>query len=302
MTKLAVVILDGLDPGNMRRFKMENIQELYQEENSNILGCSSHPHTVMSNLLIWGGETRKVYWARNKEGWGEPENFSDFHGEKEDLDLDLLERSDLDIAFIWDVLDYHGLDVSAVQIPFVLPPYSFNAVEELEDSWFPSEQDKMMEHVEKKPEIIARHAEAGKDFIASSIAMPDKWLHQLESEGERFRPVIEEQAPVFDEKIREMIEVFESEGYDWVIFGDHGSPVDGNSPVFRNGGVGRHDKESIIISNLDEIPSYTSELYEFFLDYFGVGEVGVDELEIEVEGRVGDEKNIVQRLRELGYI
>lgn len=300
--KLAVVILDALDVENIRNFEMERIEQLYNEKGK-ILGCSTHPHTVVSNQMIWGGETQKVYWARDQGGkWCDPGRFDKSEGVEENEDIDLVSRQEIEIAFIWDVLDRHGFDVSAIQIPFVLPPYSFNELEEL-DAWFPSEVEDMREHVQQKPELVEEHARAGKDFIASSIAMPDKWLHKLDTKGDSFQSVVERQAPMLDEAVGEMIDVFESQGYDWILLGDHGSPREGRSPLYSSGSVGRHDKESVIISNLDNVPSYTSELYKFFLDYFDADDISLEELDIQVEEGVSDQQNIIKKkLMELGYL
>jgi predicted AlkP superfamily phosphohydrolase/phosphomutase len=39
---------------------------------------------------------------------------------------DIVKREDIKVDFIWDILHARGKDVKALNVPFVVPPYSFN--------------------------------------------------------------------------------------------------------------------------------------------------------------------------------
>ena len=39
---------------------------------------------------------------------------------------DIVKRADINVDFIWDILHARGKNVKALNVPFVVPPYSFN--------------------------------------------------------------------------------------------------------------------------------------------------------------------------------
>ncbi len=167
------------------------------------------------------------------------------------------------------------------------------------DFWFPDKEERMAEHIRKMPELILEHAEAGRDFIAASIQMPDKWLHG-QAENKCSEDFVAEESQVLDLKIAGLVEKLEERGYDWMIFGDHGSPWPGAMMMHEvKQLLPRHRKESVIISNLDNIPVYTSELYSFFLDYFDAEEADFEDLEL--EERDVEDGEVKERLENLGY-
>lgn len=297
--KLAIILLDALGPGNIRQLDGFRFIERKYDENGDVLGISTLPHTAQSNPLIWGGVMNwDKFWVHSSDDWTDPaQHFDRVKGQPKE-GAEAYTRDDYDTSFIWDILDYNDYKACALQVPIVLPPYSYNAEDELEDSWFPDSEERMSEHIRQKPEIIKEHVEKGYEFIATSIQMPDKWLHGI-GEGKCTQEFMQEEAEVLDTKIREVIETLESAGFDWIICGDHGSPTPGAMPV-RNCKelLPRHRKESVIFSNMDEFPTYTSELYPFMLEYFGVEDedVPVDEPN---SSTVSGEVN--QRLKNLGY-
>ena len=49
------------------------------------------------------------------------------HGHKKYVVNNKLQaREDIRVDFVWDVLDKKGIETSALQVPFVMPPYNFN--------------------------------------------------------------------------------------------------------------------------------------------------------------------------------
>lgn len=297
--KLAVILLDALGPGNIRRLDFDFIESQY-DKNGDVLGISSLPHTAQSNPLIWSGTHNwDKFWVHSSDDWTDPAQHFDRTKGRPKEDATAFTRDDYDNSFIWDVLDAEGYKATALQVPIVLPPYSFNAEDELEDSWFPDSETRMKEHIRRKPEIIEHHVREGYDFIASSIQMPDKWLHGI-AEGKCSQEFMHEEAKVLDDAVKSMVKTMQEHDYDYIYAGDHGSPTPGAMPVHNcQELLPRHRKESVIFSNMAEFPAYTDELYPFMLEYFGVEDQNVNLAQTERDRDMGAE--VEERLVNLGY-
>lgn len=271
--KLAVIILDALDTYNIRQLNLSKIEELMYERNSEILGVSTLPHTAQSNPMIWGGfHNTNKYWVKEPgQKWTDPSTgFSRKKGESKAQAERVWERHDFKESFIWDVLQAQNVEASAVHIPIVLPPYNFNTVDsyDMGDAWFPKDEKQMKAHVREAPDQVVQHVEEGREFIATSIQMPDKWLHGM-PEGQCSDEFVRKEAQELDKRINNLVDELESNDYDWIIIGDHGSPWPGAMKSYEvKQLLPRHRKESVIISNLDDVPTYTGEIYDFLLDYF----------------------------------
>jgi len=273
--KLAVIILDALDPINIRGLDMDYVEGLMMDENSESLGISTLPYTAQSNPMIWGGYYNEdKFWVDVAEGeWSAPAG--SFNREKEepvDNAQKMWERDHFDTTFIWDELHHQGVDSSAIQIPMVLPPHTYNPVDgyEMGGHWFPHTMDHIREHGIQMPQTIGEHVRAGKDFIATSIQIPDKILHNIMPKQPPF-PESKDICSDFEEEFEKLIDLLESNGYDWMILGDHGSPKQGNIRNPENKHVvPNHRKHSVIISNRDDwdLPTYTDEIYDFMKDKF----------------------------------
>jgi len=277
--KLAVIILDALDPYNIRRLGMPDIQKRVQEHNSGILGVSTLPHTAQSNPMIWGGfHNRDKYWVKEPEGeWTDPaQGFDRDKAETKNKGERVWARGDYSERFIWDHLHTSGVDSAALHIPITLPPYSFNVPDHMTDHdyWFPAKQENMEKHTEKMPEHVEELArDEGNRFIACSMQMPDKYVHGL-AERKCTEQFLDRDSSKFSENVDEMLTVLEDEGYDWVVLGDHGNPTPGAIKLHNvKQLLPRHRKNSIIFGTVSDLPSYTDEVYKFMLDYFGVKEL-----------------------------
>lgn len=308
--KLLVFALDALDEYNIYQLGLEYIQELYESQ-GDIFGCATLPHTAVSNPMIFGGiENDDKFWVEREDGvdgesggqYVDPSQYFDRESGSVVEGAKGFARSDYaNESFIWDDLYSTGVDARAVQVPIVLPPYSFRATETLDDSWFPDKKQRMAEHIREKPGILRDQFEDGADAVFSSIQMPDKWLHAI-GEGKASEQWVLSEAPVLDRQIRELVEYCESNDIEWVFFGDHGSPHPG--AMKKNGFIlPRHRKESIIVSS-DGIspPTYTDEIYEWLLDYYDVEPIG-DQWEVPNESaKRRTSENVEDRLKNLGYM
>lgn len=274
--KLAVIILDALDDFNTKQLDMGYVDSLIREENSEVLGVSSLPYTAQSNPLIWGGyENKDKFWVKpGTDKWSFPAGaFNRDKGQAAENAERTWKREDFDTKFIWDDLVHRGVDASALHIPIVLPPYSFNPAEgfEMGDHWFPHSKEQIETHAEEMPKEILRHAEQGKSFIATSIQIPDKPLHAI-GEGNANDSDAARICSEFDENMEDLIDGLENNGYDWVILGDHGSPWPGNVKIPETKQfVPNHRKNSVIVSNMSvELPTYTGDMFQFMRDVFDV--------------------------------
>jgi hypothetical protein len=314
--RLAVILMDALGPSNIYDHQLfegfEWIRSAYKR-NGDVLGVSTLPHTAQSNPMIWGGFINAdKFWVEPKDAdeWIDPAVLFEHRGQEHNRD-DAAEyrnydRADFDQSFVWDVLDAAGVDATALQVPICLPPYSYNVVDLDPESWFPDTEDRMRDHVRVKPELIRQHALGdGHDFIATSIQMPDKWLHGI-PEGKCDREFVREEAHEVDYQLEKTIRVLESEGYDWVVAGDHGSPCPGAMPVRAARTVlPRHRKEAVIFGSEDlDLPTYTSEIYPWILERFGVEDREVDpDLSKSVPSIPPEfDADVTERLENLGYL
>lgn len=306
--QMLVLALDALDEFNIYQLNLEFIQQLY-EDRGDIYTAATLPHTAVSWPMMMGGiENEDKFWVEREDGldgedtgqYVDPAAYFDRQeGSPVEGARGFSRYEDYaDETFVWDDLHNAGYDARALQVPIVLPPFSFRVTGELDDAWFPDTKHRMAEHIRKKPELIINELDDGADFLVSSIQMPDKWLHGI-GEGKCSEEWVLNESPVFDSIIQALIEYCDENGVSWVVFGDHGSPHPG--AMKKNGYIlPRHRKESIIVSSKDlDPPTYTDELYEWMLDQYDA---------VPTRGPVIDDENtdmdadVESRLENLGYL
>lgn len=275
--KLCAIILDALGPYNIRQLEMDYIVSLYEsnEYASDLLTTTGLAHTPISNPMIWGQYHNDEHiWVQNHPyRWTGGIDGFDPILQNEEGDIEFYHREDMQTNFIWDVLDYHGYEVCALGIPLCLPPYYYNAENRLSRAWFPHTPEMLKEHIRIKPSHIQHHAVQDYDFICCSIKVPDQWLHAQGSDIID-REFVMSEVDVLEEILRDTINVLENKGYDWLIFGDHGSPVQGRTANYKSKKLlARHRKEALIIGSTDTVPQYTEDMYPFILDYFDAEDI-----------------------------
>jgi len=307
--KLLVCALDALDEYNIYQLNLQFLQELY-EDNGDIFTCATRPHTALSNPMLFGGiENEDKFWVEREDGL-DGEDTGEYVDPAQYFDRDKGEPVEgakgfsraedyADESFIWDDLYAAGYDARAVQVPIVLPPYSFRASETLDEAWFPDTKERMKTHVREKPRMLMDQFRDGADAVFSSIQMPDKYLHAI-GEGKASEEWVLNEAPNFDEQVRFLVDYCEMNDIEWLLFGDHGSPHPG--AMKKNGFIlPRHRKESIILSSDGiEPPRYTDELYPWLLDRFDVDPVGSEWKSVKQDE--ADTGDVEQRLENLGYL
>lgn len=286
MKGLAVVILDALDIDLIRGFDMDYAHELYME-NGDLLTCSTYPYTMPSNVMIWSGQHVNRFWVINKSyGWVDPAHHmdreNDFKGaftEDDDIEVITYEqlRDEMDGPFIWQLCEEHGLKARALQLPIVLPPYSFNAPEET-PAWFPYWEEGIERNRRDKHRLtmtaLEEIADGQLDFYCTSFCSPDKALH-APAEGHAAPDFPEREIPKLDQVIRDIDRFCRDNDIGYAILGDHGAPGKAEGSHFariydqRIAAV-RHGKQSVILGNMDDYPSYTGELFTWMKKKLGM--------------------------------
>lgn len=273
--KLACIILDALGPLGMRQLDMSYVHNLYKTRTAGLMACTGLAHTPISNSMIWGQyhNDNKIWVEFDTHRWtGGVDGFDPVDRVK-DEGAEFYERSDFPTNYVWDVLDYHDFEACALGIPISLPPHDFNALDTIEEAWFPHTEDLLERHVRRKFEILHKHVDAEYEFIACSIKVPDQWLHGMGSDlvDELF---VQEEVRKLENRLQDLVPRLEEEGYDWMLFGDHGAPIGGRTLDHDSKtSLARHRKEAAIIGSTDSVPRYTGEMYPFILDYFDVEDV-----------------------------
>lgn len=303
--RFAAIILDALGPYNLRQLDLPSIRSMYNEYPSGIMTTSGLAHTPISNSRIWGQYVNndKIWVEFSEHRWtGGVDGFDPVERVQED-EAEFYSRGDFETTYIWDVLDYRGYDACALGIPICLPPYSFNAKDQLENAWFPHTEEMLKRHLRRKFEIFHSHLDDNPDFICTSIKVPDQWLHGIGS-GMVDELFVSQEAEVLDDKFSSLVKRLESEGYDWVTFGDHGSPIGGRTANYTSKNLlARHRKDAAIMGSVEDLPRYTDYVKPFILDYFGVEDIPFSEIDIRPTNTSPEADDAaIERLQSLGYL
>lgn len=173
------------------------------------------------------------------------------------VDDEIQTREDIDVEFIWDILDRKGYDIRALNVPFIVPPYNFNV--EFEGISFglptkPEEWEKELEKVTRKTIELLNETP---DVLISIFAALDRIQHFHWGE-----PVILEWYKKMDERLGEILfdtGFIENEDNQLIIISDHGFCSFGESKVQTlpketpHGKLkGDHHEEAILITkNVD---------------------------------------------------
>jgi len=329
--KLAMIIFDALGINLIRIYKLKHLNHLYMNRNSQILTCSTYPHTNPSNIMIWSGENKNIYWVENKtDKVMDPASWRNLihkdHLPKEDKerlttqilpkeqrdDFNLIPFKEIeDLPWIWNILEANKYKARAVQLPIVLPPYSFNAVEETPD-WFAYWEEGIINNLRDKERItmdsLQDLADDKIDFYCISFPQPDKLLHGV-AEGHYGQEVCNSEMLYLDKVGKKIDKFCNDHNITYCIYGDHGSPRPQWDNVFgfhpdKKMVVVRHRNHSVIISNYKgKLPDYTDEIYQWMLKFYNITNTKIKKPYKKQETFTDADKKIVEdRLKKLGYM
>jgi predicted AlkP superfamily phosphohydrolase/phosphomutase len=132
---------------------------------------------------------------------------------------EILKREDINVDFIWDILHKEGKKVRALNVPFVVPPYSFNVDFKPIGFGLPTNEKEWNEELERVTEKTTELLAEKPDLIISVYTLLDRIQHFHWGED-----YVVEWYKRMDEKIGELI--FDSGFLDGnnklIVISDHG--------------------------------------------------------------------------------
>jgi len=93
------------------------------------------------------------------------------------VDGNIVKREDIKVDFIWDVLDKEGKKVEVLNVPFIVPPYSFNVDFKPIGFGLPTDEKEWQEELEKVTEKTKELLEEGPDLLVSVYTLLDRVQH-----------------------------------------------------------------------------------------------------------------------------
>ena len=100
------------------------------------------------------------------------------HGHKRYVvDGNIVKREDIKVDFIWDVLDKGGKKVKALNVPFIVPPYSFKVDFKPVGFGLPTNEKEWEEELEKVTDKTKELLEARPDLLISVYTLLDRVQH-----------------------------------------------------------------------------------------------------------------------------
>jgi len=132
----------------------------------------------------------------------------------------IVRREDINVEFVWDILDRKGKNVKAINVPFVVPPYSFGVEFEPVGFGLPTNEEEWMEELERVTEKTKQVIAEGPDLVIAVYTLLDRIQHFHWGEDcvvEWYRRV--------DEKLGEMVfgtGVMEDRRNKLIVVSDHG--------------------------------------------------------------------------------
>jgi predicted AlkP superfamily phosphohydrolase/phosphomutase len=100
------------------------------------------------------------------------------HGHKSYVvDGNIVKRENIKVDFIWDVLDREGKKARALNVPFVVPPYSFGVDFKPIGFGLPTNEKEWQEELEKVTEKTKELLQEGPDLLVSVYTLLDRVQH-----------------------------------------------------------------------------------------------------------------------------
>jgi predicted AlkP superfamily phosphohydrolase/phosphomutase len=93
------------------------------------------------------------------------------------IDGNIVKREDIKVDFIWDVLDREGKNVKALNVPFIVPPYSFNVDFKPVGFGLPTNEKEWQEELEKVTDKTKKLLDEGPDLLVSVYTLLDRVQH-----------------------------------------------------------------------------------------------------------------------------
>ena len=152
----------------------------------------------------------------------------------------IVKREDIKVDFIWDILQKAGKVVKALNVPFVVPPYSFNTDFKPIGFGLPTNEQEWNEELERVTAKTKKVLAEKPDLLISVYTLLDRIQHFHWGED-----YVAEWYKRMDEKLGELIfdTGFLEGGNRLIIISDHGFCTFGEAKVQT---LPEHTKEGII--------------------------------------------------------
>lgn len=181
------------------------------------------------------------------------------HGHKEYVeDGKIQTREDIDVDFIWDLLDKEGIDVRALNIPSVVPPYNYRVDFEGIGFGLPTKPEEWREELEKVTKKIKEELKENPDVLIAVFTSLDRIQHFHWGE-----PLVLEWYKKMDKRLGEILfdtGFMDKKNNKLIVVSDHGFCSFGDAKVqtlpkkTKDGKElkGDHHEEAILITrNVD---------------------------------------------------
>ena len=89
----------------------------------------------------------------------------------------IVKREDIKVDFVWDVLDKEGKKVKALNVPFIVPPYSFNVDFKPVGFGLPTDEKEWQEELEKVTDKTKKLLGERLDLLISVYTLLDRVQH-----------------------------------------------------------------------------------------------------------------------------
>ena len=100
------------------------------------------------------------------------------HGHKEYVvNVEVQTREDINVDFIWDIMDSKGYDIRALNVPFVVPPYNFNVDFKPVGFGLPTNEKEWEEELEKVTEKTIDILKERPDVLIAVFTSLDRIQH-----------------------------------------------------------------------------------------------------------------------------
>lgn len=179
-------------------------------------------------------------------------------------------RENIKIDFIWDILTKEGIEVKALQIPFVYPPYNFNCdFKPIKNSFFTeiSDLEEDLSNLTKKSILVL---EEKPDVFIVVYTMLDRLSHFYWGD-----PIISEWYEKIDQKIGKLL-IHDDKV---IVISDHGfcdwDETESHTLSRKNKSgreiKGDHNKEAILITkNIDYNIEKPQDVFYCIKEEFGI--------------------------------
>jgi len=89
----------------------------------------------------------------------------------------IVKREDIKVDFIWDILDKEGKKVKALNVPFIVPPYSFNVDFKPVGFGLPTNEKEWQEELDRVTEKTKELVSQKPDLLISVYTLLDRIQH-----------------------------------------------------------------------------------------------------------------------------